>query len=251
MAKIIQLEGRNVVTEALSSGRKIKKLIIDSGGVTNPKVANIVKLADKKKIHIVYKDRKKLNKMSKTHAHQGVIAIAFEKEKLKLLQLIDDIYASGKDPFFVMIDDLTYEQNLGAIARTAYSAGVDAIIVSHGGAAEVTSVVSHISAGATEYIPIINESLYSAIKKLKENNIKIIGVDKGDNPNYFSADLTGPIALVLGGEDKGVSSGIKDKMDGLISIPMVNDFSSLNVSVAAAIVIYDRVRQLQSSDKKS
>lgn len=250
MAKIIQLEGRNVVTEALASGRKIKKLLVDSGGVSNPKVANILELAEKKKIHIVYKDRKKLDKISKTHAHQGVIAIAFEKDKLKLLQLIDEIYASGRDPFFVMIDDLTYEQNLGAIARTAYSAGVDAIIVSHGGAAEVTSVVSHISAGATEYIPIINESLYSAIKKLKENNIRIVGVDKGDSPKYFDADLTGPVALILGGEDKGVSSGIKEKTDELISIPMINDFSSLNVSVAAAVVIYDRIRQLHQSDKK-
>lgn len=244
MAKLIQLEGRNLVMESLiTKKRRYKEIIIDKGAKVDDKIITIKKLARKQGVRLVFTDRKKLDRMSQTKAHQGVIAIAYQMNLVKLVDIVNQNIADNKPSFFVLVDEISFEQNLGAIARTAYSAGADAIIVPNKGVKEESSVVAHVSAGASEHIPIITEGVYSATKKLRDFGIKIVGVEKGKGKNYFDLDLRGSVALLFGGEDKGLNDRLAEECDELATIPMLNDFSSLNVSVAAGVLMYEKVRQ--------
>ena len=239
------LEGRNVVLEALRAKREIKKILIDGGATGKGKIDEILSLAKDGAVPVITKGRRELDDVSVTFSHQGVIAFAPKGEEITLTRLLKRL--EGESPFLVVLGEVMYEQNLGAILRTSECAGVDGIIVPKRRSAPMSATVSRVSMGASEYVPVIREGAASALSVIRSEGIMVFGVDaKGDLP-YFEADLTGASAFVFGGEDKGLSEMVRKKCDVVISIPLIGRISSLNVSVSVGIVLYEKVRQQQKS----
>ena len=237
------IEGRNPVIEALKSGREIEKIII-ANGTKEGSINKIVAMARDKNIIIQNVDRSKLDSMSDTKAHQGVIAIA----AMYTYKTVEDILQLAKDrneaPFIIILDEIEDPHNLGAIIRTAECAGAHGVIIPKRRSVGLTAVVAKTSAGAVEYLPVAKVTNISAtIEKLKKENIWIYGADMDGENYYYENDLRGAIALVIGNEGKGMSRIVKEKCDFLVKIPMKGKVSSLNASVATSILTYDVLRQ--------
>ena len=239
-----QIEGRNPVLEALKAGTQVVKIAFEEKMKADERIIQIRKLAQKKKIKIERLRHKVLDKISRTQAHQGVIGWAEEVEELSIRQILEAVRRKDKEPFFVILPDVTYEQNLGAVVRTAEAGGVDAVIVSHR-ASQITPLVSRMAMGATEYLPLIHQNIFSALKLFKEEGIKVVAADLKAEKTLFQSDLSGPIALLIGNEHKGVSQTLSQKINLRVKIPMLGRIGSLNLSVAAGILIYQVVRQRQ------
>lgn len=237
------VEGRNPVIEALKSGREIEKIII-ANGTKEGSINKIVAMAREKNIIIQNVDRSKLDSMSDTKAHQGVIAIA----AMYTYKSIEDILNLAKErnepPFIIILDEIEDPHNLGAIIRTAECAGAHGVIIPKRRSVGITAVVAKTSAGAIEYLPVAKvTNISSTIELLKKENIWVYGADVEGENYYYEKDLRGPIALVIGNEGKGMSRIVKEKCDFLIKVPMKGKVSSLNASVATSILTYDVVRQ--------
>lgn len=237
------IEGRNPVIEALKSDRQIEKVII-AKGTKEGSISKIVAMARDKNIIIQNVDRSKLDSMSDTNAHQGVIAIAAEYA----YKTIDDILSlaeeRGEAPFIIILDEIEDPHNLGAIIRSAECAGAHGVIIPKRRSVGVTAVVAKTSAGAVEYVPVVKvTNISDTIEQLKKLNIWVYGADVEGENYYYEKDLRGSIALVIGNEGKGMSRIVKEKCDFLIKIPVLGKVSSLNASVAASILTYDVVRQ--------
>lgn len=238
----IPLEGRNVVLEALRAGRRIKTIYFDEGMEARGKIEEILKLADSGGIHRSAVGRERLDRMSSTGSHQGVIAMAAPRPRMSLKELLTSL-PGGKDPCIVVLGEVMYEQNVGAILRTADGAGVDGVIIPSRRSAPLSAAVSRISMGASEYIPVIHESPTSALSVMRREGIMLFGVEAHGDIDYYDADLTGAVAFIFGGEDKGLSTTIRDKCDRILSIPLAGRITSLNVGVSVAVVLYEKVRQ--------
>ena len=156
--------------------------------------------------------------------------------------LLESIYKDGKQPFFLILDDLKYSQNIAAIMRTAFGAGVNGIIINPQKKSIISDETIRISMGAAERIPLVEMNLFNAVKTLKDNDIKVYGVDM-EGEYYYDTNLTGPIAFVLGAEDVGISTGIMERVDAKIAIPMREGIGSLNVGASAAVLVYEKLRQ--------
>jgi len=195
---------------------------------------------------VVRLSRKTLEKISKTSAHQGVMAWAQWPEEVSVKQILVQAQKQGKDVFFIILPQVTYEQNLGAVLRTAEAARVDAVIVGNR-SLPLTPVVTRVAMGATEYIPLIHENIFSAIRLLKEEGIKIIAAEAKAKKSIYETNLTGPIAIVLGNEHRGISQTLSERIDLAVKIPLFGKINSLNLSVAAGIMMYEVVRQRRSS----
>jgi 23S rRNA (guanosine2251-2'-O)-methyltransferase len=241
----IPLEGRNVVLEALRAGREIRVLYIDEGMEEKGKIDEIIRLAGTGGISLSAVRREKLDRMSSTGSHQGVIAMAAARPRVTLKELLGSL-SGVKDPLLVVLGEVMYEQNVGAILRTADGAGVDGVIIPSRRSAPLSAAVSRISMGASEYIPIIHESPTSALSLMRREGIMIFGVEAQGDIDYYNADLTGPAAFVFGGEDKGLSMTIRNKCDRVLSIPLAGRITSLNVGISVGIVLYEKVRQQSS-----
>jgi 23S rRNA (guanosine2251-2'-O)-methyltransferase len=238
-----QLEGRNVILEALRAGRKFKRLLLDSQAREDEKLKEIISLARENKVSIEKVDRHRLDDISRTGVHLGIIGWALPRRSISLKELVEDCRAKGEVAFLLILKEVLYEQNLGAILRSAESAGVHGVIVPSRQGAGVTPNVIRISMGASEYVPVIRGSIMSSISFLKRSGVWIIGADMEGDDIYYEVDLTGPVAFVLGGEDKGLSEAIKSKCDRIVRIPMKGHISSLNVSVTCALLMYEKLRQ--------
>lgn len=237
------IEGRNPVLEALKSGREIEKIMI-AKGTKEGSINKIVGIARDKKIMIQTVDRSKLDSMSDTNSHQGVIAVAASYIYKTVEDILELAKQKGEDPFIIILDEIEDPHNLGAIIRTAECAGAHGIIIPKRRSAGVTPTVLKTSAGAVEYIPIVKVTNISAtIETLKKENIWIYGADMEGDGYYYEKDMTGPIGLVIGSEGSGMNRIVKEKCDFLVKIPMKGKVSSLNASVAASILTYDVVRQ--------
>lgn len=236
--KETNLEGRNVVVEALKRQRKIFEILIDEGA-TGDKVLELSKLAAISGVKVTRVKRNDLDKISKTSLHQGVIARAQELPTYTIAKVLKE----AESPFIVVIKEVMYEHNLGAVLRSAAAAGVDAVVVCSSRGGVLTPVVERVSMGASNVVKVCEESIQSVLSALKRTNVKIVGVEVLGNKNYFEEDLTGPIALVFGGEDAGLTLPVTDKCDIVVRVPMVNEVQSLNLSVTAGIVMYEKVRQ--------
>ena len=237
------IEGRNPVMEALKSDREIEKIFIAKGSQQGS-IEKIIGMAKDKKIIIQNVDRKKLDLMSSTNSHQGVIAIASAYS----YKTIDDIFENAKKrdevPFIVLLDEITDPHNLGSIIRTAECAGAHGIIIPKRRSVGLTSVVAKTSVGALEYMPVAKVSNIShTIDELKNRGVWVYGADMQGKENYFEKELSGPIAIVIGSEGDGVSRLVKEKCDFLINIPMKGRINSLNASIAASLIMYEVVRQ--------
>ena len=185
--------------------------------------------------------KKHLQKITKTDNHQGVIALKGKEEEKSIKEIIENAYNQKRDPYLIFVRDVQYEGNLGAIIRTAEAAGLDGVIVPP--KIEITSQTVRAAMGATEHIPVTHIGLFQGIKIAKEMGLQIVGIELTGNDYYFKTNLTLPTLLIIGGEDKSLSEEVADKCDSIVKIPMKGKVNSLNMSVAAAIVIYDRIRQ--------
>jgi len=233
------IEGRNPVLEALLAGTKIGHIWIADGVIKNGKINQILYLSGEKQIPVKRTSRRFLDKVSRTHLHQGVVAFALPLPSISLKQLLEQ---RRDEVCFLLLTEVLDEQNLGAILRTAEVVGVTAVIIPKG-AKGITPVVDRASMGAVEYLPVIKENLFSALKILKRNGVRIIGAEAKAGKSLFQTNLVGSVAFVVGGEDKGLTGPIKQACDFLVSIPMRGKVSSLNMSVACAIFLYEKLRQ--------
>ena len=238
-----QVEGRNSVIELLESGRDINKIFIQAGE-KHGSINKIIAMAKTRKIIITEVSKEKINQMSQTENHQGVIAIVPPFNYCEVEDILFEANSRQEDPFVVLLDGIEDPHNLGSIIRTAETAGVHGIIIPKRRAAAVNATVNKTSAGAVEHMKIARvNNLVETIKYLKKQGIWIYGTDMDTNTYYYDQDLKGPLALVIGSEGFGMSRLVKENCDFLIKIPMKGKITSLNASVSAGIVIYEAVKQ--------
>lgn len=237
------IEGRNAVIEALRAGRAIDKIYIAKGDVDKT-LGHIASKGREKGIVVVECDRRKLDFMSQTHAHQGVIALAAVREYCS----IDDIFAladeRGEKPFIIVCDEISDGHNLGAIIRSAECAGTHGIIIPKRRSAGLTAIVDKASAGAAEHMLIARvANLPAAIKELKSRGLWVYGTAADGQNDLWHTDFSGAVALVIGSEGDGMGRLVKENCDFVVSLPMKGQVSSLNASNAAAITMYEILRQ--------
>lgn len=238
------IEGRNTVVESLRAGRPINRVLLSRNIQRHSVIAEILRLSREQGIPVEYVDEKVIEKYSVTSASQGVVALAAEKEYLSLDDLLKMTKAKNEPALYCVLDGIEDPQNLGAIIRTADAAGVHGIIVRTRRAAGLTAVVAKVSAGAIEYVPVARVSNISqSLEILKIAGVWIIGVDAHGSQDYTKVDYKVPVAMVIGGEGKGVSELVRKRCDILAQIPMKGHLNSLNASVAAALVMYEAYRQ--------
>ncbi|MGL4790560.1 MAG: 23S rRNA (guanosine(2251)-2'-O)-methyltransferase RlmB [Anaerotignaceae bacterium] len=237
-----QIEGRNAILEVLKSGRDVEKIIVAKGNVEGT-IKRIIGTATDRGIVVQQIDRQRLDDMSQTKNHQGVIAYVSAHEYSE----IEDIFAKAEErnepPFIILLDSITDPHNLGAILRTAEGAGAHGVIIPKRRSVGLTATVAKTSAGAIEYMPVAKvTNIGNTIDELKKKGMWIACADM-EGKEYFNADLKGPIALVIGSEGEGVGRLIAEKCDFTVSIPMLGKIESLNASVAAGLLMYEVVRQ--------
>ncbi len=236
------LEGRNVVLEAFRSGKTIDKLYILNGCKDGP-VQTILREAKKQDTIINFVAKERLDQLSQTRHHQGVLAQASAYAYASVEDILEKAREKGEPPFIFLLDGIEDPHNLGAIIRTANLAGAHGVIIPKHRAAGLTATVARTSAGALNYTPVAKvTNLASAIEQLKKEGLWFVCADMAGTPMY-SLNLTGPIGLVIGNEGEGVGKLIKSTCDMTASIPMKGDIDSLNASVAAGVLAYEIVRQ--------
>ena len=237
------IEGRNAVIEALRVGESIDKIYL-ARGETDAALGHIAASARDKGIVVVECDRRKLDGMSRTHAHQGVIAVAAVREYASVDDILAAARENGEPPLVVVCDELSDPHNLGAVIRTAECAGAHGVIIPKRRSAGLTAVVAKTSAGAVSYVPVARvPNLTALLKELKEEGLWIFGAEADGTTPLYQADLKGPAAIVIGSEGGGISRLVAEQCDFKISIPMRGRINSLNASAAAAILLYEAVRQ--------
>lgn len=237
-----RIEGRNAVLEAFRSGKTIDKLYIQDGCKDGP-IQTILREAKKKDTIVNYVARERLDMMSETGKHQGVIAMAAAYAYAEVEDILENARKKGEPPFVILLDNIEDPHNLGAIIRTANLAGAHGVIIPKRRAVGLTGTVAKASAGALNYTPVAKvTNLVATMKELKEQGLWFVCADMGGTTMY-DLDLKGPIGLVIGNEGDGVGKLVKENCDFVASIPMKGDIDSLNASVAAGVLAYEIVRQ--------
>ena len=241
------IEGRNPVLEALRAGRSISRILIarniEKAGIIN----EILNLAKEKNIPAEYLEKDELSRMSRTGSHQGIVALVPPRRYFDLDEILSIPLKKQESPFYIVLDGIEDPHNLGAIIRTAEATGVHGVIIRERRAVGLTAGVEKASAGALEYVAVAKvNNIARAVETLKKHNIWIIGVDQGGDIDYTGIDLKPPSAIVIGGEGGGISALVKRHCDFLVKIPMTGKITSLNASVAAALVMYEVFRQRRS-----
>lgn len=235
----ILIYGRNMVHDALKSDRIVTKVILADNLAPDPRLKEINALVRSRGITQERISSKSLDHLTEQGSHQGVAAYMKAPDEISL----ESILKAKRDAFLLLFGPLDYEQNLGSILRTAWAAGVDAVIVSPGGVHEITPVVAKVSTGGAAYVPLISQSLFQVIALLNKYAVKVIGVEVGAGEPYTKATLGGATALVFGSESTGLTEPVTNKCDSLINIPMVESVASLNVATATAVVCFEKNRQ--------
>ena len=242
-----KLEGRNSVLEALKANRTINKIFVIKGD-REGSIRQIVAMARQKGIIITEVEKSALDSMSTSRSHQGVIALVAAKEYVEVDDILQIAQDKGQPPFIIILDEITDPHNFGAILRTANAVGAHGVIIPKRRAIGLTSAVSKASAGAVEYVPVARvTNISQTIEYLKKNNVWVVGTDATGEKAFYESDLKGPIAVVIGSEGEGMGKLIREKCDFVVNIPMEGEISSLNASVAAAIVMYEILKQRRKS----
>lgn len=238
----LMVEGRNAVIEAFRSGKPVDKLFVLDGCQDGP-VRTIIREAKKHDTIINFVTKERLDQISETKKHQGVIAYAAAYEYSEVEDMLELAKKKGEDPFLILLDNIEDPHNLGAIIRTANLAGAHGVIIPKRRAVGLTATVAKTSAGALNYTPVAKvTNLAKTMEELKEKGLWFVCADMGGESMY-RLNLTGPIGMVIGNEGDGVSRLVKEKCDFITSIPMKGDIDSLNASVAAGVLAYEIVRQ--------
>ncbi|MBR2934598.1 MAG: 23S rRNA (guanosine(2251)-2'-O)-methyltransferase RlmB [Oscillospiraceae bacterium] len=239
------IEGRNAVIEALRAGVTIDKIFIMKGE-TDATLGHIASTAREKGIVVVDADRRKLDGMSHTHSHQGVIALAAVREYVSVEDILNAAREKGEPPLIVVCDELSDPHNLGAVIRTAECAGAHGVIIPKRRSAGLTAIVAKTSAGAVAHMPVARvPNIPALLKDLKQQGVWVFGTAADGNTTLYQADLKGPAAIVIGSEGDGMGRLVTENCDFKVSIPMKGHINSLNASAAAAILLYEAVRQRQ------
>ncbi|MCT4606237.1 MAG: 23S rRNA (guanosine(2251)-2'-O)-methyltransferase RlmB [Marinisporobacter sp.] len=247
MMNLDKIEGRNPVIEALRADREIDKIMITKGAEGS--VKKIIGMAKDKGIPIQYVEKQKLDQISVSHAHQGVIAFVAAHKYVEVEDILKKAEEKNEDPFVIILDEITDPHNLGSIMRTADACGAHGIIIPKRRSVGLTGIVAKTSAGAIEYVPVAKVSnIARTIEFLKSEGIWVVGADMAGEKKHYEENLQGKIALVIGSEGKGIGRLIKEKCDFLVNIPMKGEVSSLNASVAASILMYEVVRQKEGKE---
>ncbi len=240
------IEGRNPIIEALKNNRSIEKIMVNKASKEGS-IKKILAMAKENKVIIQEVDRHKLDEMSESHAHQGVIAITSDYRYYDLDEILEIPKERGEDPFFIILDGITDPHNLGSIIRTADAVGAHAVIIPKRRSVQITPIVAKASAGAVEYLPVCKvTNIVNTIKTLKENGLWIAAVDM-DGQTFYQQNLGGPLGLVVGSEGEGISRLVKQNCDFTVSMPMSGNVTSLNASVAGGILLYEVYRQRNAS----
>lgn len=228
-----------MVHDALTSGQKIASVLLSTSTLSDPRIREIENLARKNGVSIQKVTSEELEKMCDSRNPQGVVGLMSIPETPTLEQILKE----KRNVFLLLVNHIDYEQNLGAILRTAWAAGVDAVIASPNGVHEVTPVVAKVSMGAAAYVPLLGMSMFQAIKLLHEYAVPVVGVEVGMGESFTETNLRGPVAFVMGGEAVGLSEPLQKECDIFVNIPMNKEVASLNVSVATALVLFEKLRQ--------
>lgn len=242
MAKENFIFGTRAVIEAVNSDKQIEKVLITRSN-DNELQKELVDLLKKHRIYFQFVPFQKINRVTKKN-HQGVIAFISPVTFFDVEEIVTRVFEEGRVPFIVVLDGVTDVRNFGAIVRTAECAGVDAILVPEKGSAQINADAVKTSVGALHKLPICRTpSLRLTLEKLKNNGLKVVSASEKANNNYYQSDFNLPLAIVVGAEDVGVSNSIISLSDEFVKIPMLGEIKSLNVSVAASILIYESVKQ--------
>ena len=237
------IEGRNAVTEALRAGTAIDKLYAAKGG-TDHTLSRIIAQAKKAGVVVVEADRRKLDAMSETHSHQGVIAVAAAQSYATVEDILEKATAAGEPPLVVVCDEISDPHNLGAIIRTAECAGAHGVIIPKRRSAGLTAVVAKTSAGAVSYLPVARvPNIPALLKDLQKKGLWVFGTAAGGSVSLYDADLRSPAAIVIGSEGDGMGRLVGECCDFLVGIPMKGRINSLNASAAAAVLLFEALRQ--------
>jgi len=246
MDKSELIYGTRALIEAARSGRHIEKVFVQAG-VNNDLMKELVTTLKEHGIPFSWVPPEKLNRLTSKN-HQGAVGYLSAIQYASMQAIIDHAYSEGRVPFFLLLDRITDVRNFGAVARTCECAGLDAIVIEETGNAPVTSDAVKTSAGALHHLPVCRvKSLKHAMKELRENGIQVVACTEKATQDIYTADLSGPTALLLGSEEDGISPALMKDADLLVKIPMKGKIESLNVSVAAGIAIYETVRQKSAS----
>jgi len=238
-----QIEGRNALTEALRSGRTIDKVFIASGE-TDRGLQRLAAQAREAGAVVVPVDRRKLDAMSASHAHQGVIAQVAAREYYSVEDMLEEAASRGEAPLLVICDELSDPHNLGAILRTAECVGAHGVIIPKRRSVGLTAVVAKASAGAVEYIKVARvTNITATIEELKKQGVWIFGTAAEGSIPMYEADLKGPAAIIIGSEGDGMSRLVRESCDVTVHIPMRGRITSLNASAAASVLLYEALRQ--------
>jgi len=236
--------GINPVTEALRSGRPIQRLLVAEQRKMDRDVQAILRLAKSNGVEVRMTTRDALNREVPQAAHQGVVAFASAREYAELDDILQLPAQKGQAPLFLVLDGVEDPRNLGAILRTAEAAGVHGVIIPERRAVGLTETVAKAAAGALEYVPVVKVvNITNTIEELKKAGVWVVGAEAGGERAYWDADFVRPTALVLGGEGKGVRKLVREHCDYLVSLPLMGNINSLNVSVAAGALLYEVLRQ--------
>ena len=238
-----QIEGRNSVLELLESGKDVNKIFV-TRGEKHGSINKILGIAKERKIIVVEKDKKQMDEMAQEENYQGFIAIAPPFEYVEISDILEVAKERNEDPFVIVLDGIEDPHNLGSIIRTAETAGVHGVIIPKRRAVSVNSTVNKASAGAVEHMKIARvTNISDAIEELKQAGLWVCGTAVDTNKYYYNQDLTGPLAIVIGNEGKGIGEKVKKNCDFLVKIPMKGKVQSLNASVSTGIVVYEAVKQ--------
>ncbi len=238
-----KIEGRNPVIEALRAGTELNRVMIAEGAKGAP-IDTIVSLCQESKVLYEFVPKAKLERMSDTGNHQGVIAMGAAYRYYDIDHMIELAQSRNEEPFIIVLDEIKDPYNLGSIIRTADAVGAHGVIIPKRRAAALTAMVAKASAGAIEYVPVARVvNIAKALDELKDKGLWIFGADIEGPDTYYKSDLKGPVALVIGSEGRGMNRLVKERCDILINIPMGSGVSSLNASVAGAIIMYEIRRQ--------
>ncbi|VBB08512.1 trna/rrna methyltransferase spou type [Lucifera butyrica] len=237
------IAGRNSVMEALKSDRSVNKLLV-SKGERHGSIKEVIGLARSKGLVVQEVEPSKLDSLSNGVRHQGVVAFVSPVEYTALEEILVRTEAAGEDPLLVLLDELEDPHNVGAILRTADAAGVHGVLIPKRRSCPLSATVARTSAGAVEYVPVARiGNVTQTLELLKKKGFWIVGADMTGEKNYFEADLTGPLVIVVGSEGQGIGRSTKEHCDFLVRIPMRGRISSLNASVACSLLVYETVRQ--------
>ncbi|MFN6089759.1 MAG: 23S rRNA (guanosine(2251)-2'-O)-methyltransferase RlmB [Cyclobacteriaceae bacterium] len=242
MEKAETIFGTRAVIEAIKAGREIEKIYIQSG-LNNDLIKELINTAATHKAPYSFIPQVKLDRLSNKN-HQGVVCVLSAVQYVPLENIIDKCYSEGREPFFLIVDRVTDVRNFGALARTAECAQVDAMIIADKGNAPITGDAMKTSAGALNHLPVCRvKDMKKTFQLLKDNGIQIIACTEKATNTIYQIDLNTPIAIILGSEEDGISPQMLKDADHLAKIPLMGSIESLNVSVAAGIVVYEKIRQ--------